>query len=129
MISIFDQDALINTAESRVITLHNGQPRSVTMSRAAWTSFDDLAADEYFDAETLVDYANHLRSDDTKHDFGYWLEHAMMRVQERQRRDEHSLAEFNRFCARQPRNEEGLRRIEEEAQRMRDEREAARRDV
>lgn len=106
----------------------DGQRQSVTTTRAAWTSFDDLAADEFFDAETLIDYADHLRGDDTEHEFGYWLEHAMMCVQKRQRRDEQSLATFNRFCARQPKNDEGLRRIEEEAQRLRNERVVARQE-
>jgi|GEM_PF-5642562 len=128
MTSLFDQNALLNAKESRIITLPDGQRQSVTMTRAGWTSFDDLAAGEFFDAETLIDYADHLRGKDSEKNaefgFGYWIEHSMMRVQERQRQDEQSLAEFNRFCARQPRNNEGLRRIEEKAQRMKAERAA-----
>lgn len=119
MTSIFDQETLLNAAESRPIIMPGGRTQSITMTRAGWTSFDDLAADEFFDAETLIDYADHLRGEDTEHEFGYWLEHAMMRVQERQREDEQSLAAFNRFCAHQPRNDEGLRRIEEEVHRLR----------
>ncbi len=118
MTSIFDQDNLLNAAEIRSIPLPNGLVKSVTMTRAGWTSFDDLAGDEFFDAETLIDYADHIRGDDTKNCFGFWLEHAMMCVQEGQRQDEQSLAAFNRFCARQPRNDEGIRRIEEEALRI-----------
>lgn len=118
MTSIFDQDALLNTPEIRPLSMPDGRTRSVTMTRAGWTSFDDLAAIEYFDAETLIEYALHCRGDDTTKEFDHWLEHTMMRVQERQRQDEQLLADFHRYCARQPRNAEGLRRIEEAAQRL-----------
>lgn len=118
MTSIFDQHELLSTPETRVLAMPDGRRQPVTMTRAGWRSFDDLAADEFFDARTLIEYAMHYRGDDTSRGFGEWLEHAVMRVQQRQRQDEQLIAEFHRFCARQPQTKEGLRRIEEEAKRM-----------
>ena len=118
MTSIFDQHELLSTPETRMLAMPDGRRQPVTMTRAGWTSFDDLAADEFFDAQTLIEYAMHCRGDDTSRGFGHWLEHAMMRVQQRQRQDEQLLADFHRFCARQPQTREGLRRIKEKAKRI-----------
>jgi hypothetical protein len=124
MTLIFDQCALLSRLEARLLDMPDGQRHPVSMTRAGWTSFDDLATNEYFDAETLIEYAQYCRGDDTTKEFGEWLEHALMRVQERQRRDEQLLAEFYQFCASQPQTKYGMRRIEEAAQRLRDARTA-----
>ncbi len=129
---MFDCNDLLNAAESRAVTMPDGRVQQVTMSRAGWTSFDDLCDDEFFCAQDLMEYALWYCDCSPEkrkgRNFGGWLELAMMKVQERLRQNEQSLAAFHRFCVRQPSDDEGLRRIDEEARRIRDQRAADRPD-
>lgn len=117
--SLFDPDRLRCSLQTRTLVLPDGQRTPVEMTAEVWNAFDDIVARDHFCAEHLIEYAFDRAGIYPNKPPGDLLEEAVLRTQQRLRLDRESLSEFNRFCAQQPRTDEGMRMIQEEAERIR----------
>lgn len=117
--SIFGSDRLMNSLETRTLVLPDGQRAPFEMTAAGWIAFDEIVGREHFCAEHLIEYAFERAVKHPNKPPGDLLEEAVLRTRYRLRLDRESISEFNRFCARQSRTEEGMRIIKAEADRLR----------
>ena len=109
-----------------MLQMPDGGDRFFEMTGSSWTAFDDLMASGHTACE-LIAWAIDEFEHDPAHSLDAWLTGVVMQIHRERREDERQSAAFHQFCASQPQDAEGLRRIEAEAERLKVQRAADRR--
>ena len=108
---------ILHGPERKTIRNGTGRTDTIEMSRSLWVAFDDLLGIGYSENE-LVDLSTPGVPVACPVHLGRLVGEAVMTIERRRRDNERELAGFHSFCARQPRNSDGIRRIERKAARL-----------